>query len=192
MGGRMKTIGAHYLGNNKCEFVVWAPLIERLELSVAGPSPRVIEMHRDEAGYFSALVDNIEPGTTYFYRLAGHLRPDLASYYQPEDVLGPSCVVDHSAFDWRDKPWKGIALESMIIYELHVGTFTPAGSFESAEKQLDDLVDLGITAVEIMPVAQFPGPRNWGYDGVYPFAVQNTYGGPLGLCRFVDACHQHN
>jgi maltooligosyltrehalose trehalohydrolase len=185
----MKAVGAHYLGNKKCEFIVWAPLLENLSLSIVSPSAREIELQRDEAGYFYTTIDDVPPGTKYFYRIAGHLKPDPGSYDQPEDVFGPSGVVDHAAFDWRDSAWKGIALKNMIIYELHIGTFTPEGTFESAERQLDDLVSLGITAVEIMPVAQFPGGRNWGYDGVFPFAVQHSYGGPQGLKNFVDACH---
>jgi len=99
-------------------------------------------------------------------------------------------VVDHRAFDWTDDDWSGIALADYIIYELHVGAFTPEGTFEAALARLPDLVALGITAVEIMPVAQFPGERNWGYDGVFPFATQNSYGGPQGLKQLVDACHQ--
>jgi maltooligosyltrehalose trehalohydrolase len=185
----MKAIGARYLGNKKCEFVVWAPLLEQVTLSIVSPSAREIELQRGEDGYFDAVIDDVLPGTKYFYNISGHLSPDPASYYQPEDVLGPSCVVDHAAFAWRDMHWKGIALKNMIIYELHIGTFTTEGTFESAEKRLDDLVDLGITAVEIMPVAQFSGVRNWGYDGVYPFAVQHSYGGPEGLKSLVDACH---
>ena len=189
--GKMRKIGARYLSDNKCEFIVWAPLLERLGVSiVTGQSSREIDLQRDESGYFSAIVDDVIPGTRYFYNIAGRLTPDPASYSQPEDVFGPSCVIDHEAFNWQDKNWKGIALKSMIIYELHIGTFTPEGTFESAEKRLDDLVDLGITAVEIMPVAQFPGARNWGYDGVYPFAVQHSYGGPEAFKKFIDACHR--
>jgi len=186
----MKKIGAHYLGNKKCEFVVWAPLLERMEVSIAAPLPRVVALQRDEEGYFSVILDDVPSGTKYFYKVGGNLRPDPASYDQPDDVLGASCVVDHAHFEWQDTQWKGIALKNMIIYELHIGTFTHEGTFEAAIKQLDDLAELGITAVEIMPVAQFPGNRNWGYDGVYPFAVQHSYGGPEGFKKFVDACHR--
>jgi maltooligosyltrehalose trehalohydrolase len=187
----MRKIGARYLSDKKCEFIVWAPLLERLGVSiVTGQSSREIDLQRDESGYFSAIVDDVMPGSRYFYNIAGRLTPDPASYFQPEDVFGPSCVIDHEAFNWQDKNWKGVALKCMIIYELHIGTFTPEGTFESAEKRLDDLVDLGITAVEVMPVAQFPGARNWGYDGVYPFAVQHSYGGPEAFKKFIDACHR--
>jgi maltooligosyltrehalose trehalohydrolase len=124
------------------------------------------------------------------YRLPGGGEfPDPASRYQPEGVHGPSEVVD-PRFDWHDENWSGIPLEDYIIYEIHTGTFTPGGTFEDIIPYLSDLTDLGITAIELMPVAQFPGTRNWGYDGVYPYAVQNSYGGPLGLKRLVDACHQ--
>ena len=100
-------------------------------------------------------------------------------------------MVDHRQFDWKDKDWKGIDLKEMVIYELHVGTFTPEGTFSSAIKRLGDLKDLGINALEIMPIAQFPGDRNWGYDGVYPYAVQNSYGGPDKLKELVNACHRN-
>ena len=117
-------------------------------------------------------------------------RPDPVSRWQPDGVHGPSRVVDPDAFHWNDAGWKGIALEDYVIYELHIGTFTPGGTFESAIEKLDHLRETGITAVEIMPVAQFPGARGWGYDGVLPYAVQSTYGGPDALKRLIDACHQ--
>lgn len=117
-------------------------------------------------------------------------RPDPASHFQPQGVHGPSQVIDHSTSPWQDAGWKGVPLAEMIFYELHVGTFTPAGTFAAIIPRLPDLVELGVNAIELMPVAQFPGDRNWGYDGVYPFAVQNSYGGPLGLKQLVDACHQ--
>jgi maltooligosyltrehalose trehalohydrolase len=124
----------------------------------------------------------------YVYVLDGTAIPDPASRLQTQGVHGPSTVLS-PAFDWRDQGWFGMPLQQYVIYELHVGTFTPAGTFEAIISHLDDLRDLGITAIEIMPVAQFPGGRNWGYDGVYPFAVQDSYGGPTGLKRLVNACH---
>ncbi len=117
-------------------------------------------------------------------------RPDPASHFQPTTVHGPSELTD-PAFDWTDLQWFGLALRDYIFYELHVGTATPEGTFEAVIPHLSDLKDLGVTAVELMPGAQFPGGRNWGYDGVYPFAVQNSYGGPTGLKRLVNACHKH-
>jgi maltooligosyltrehalose trehalohydrolase len=142
-------------------------------------------------GYFSAAVEEITPGALYRYYLDGQTeRPDPASRFQPQGVHGPSEVVD-TDFAWTDNGWFGIPLEQYVLYELHVGTYTPQGTFDAIIPRINELRDLGITAIELMPVAQFPGNRNWGYDGVYPFAVQNSYGGPAALKRLVDACHQH-
>jgi maltooligosyltrehalose trehalohydrolase len=128
---------------------------------------------------------------SYRYILDGDkVRPDPASRFQPEGVHGPSALVDPEAFQWTDRGWTGLAQEDLILYELHTGTFTKDGTFEAIIPLLDALKhEVGVTAIEIMPVAQFPGRRNWGYDGVAPFAVQNSYGGPQGLKRLVDACH---
>jgi maltooligosyltrehalose trehalohydrolase len=112
------------------------------------------------------------------------------SFYQPDGVHRASQVIDHNSFTWQDIDWTGVDIEDMIIYEIHIGTFTHEGTFSSAVDRLDDLQKLGINAIEIMPVAQFPGTRNWGYDGVYPFAVQNSYGGPEGMKGFVNECHK--
>jgi maltooligosyltrehalose trehalohydrolase len=140
-------------------------------------------------GYFSIELD-APPGTRYRYCLDGAQSfPDPASRYQPEGVHGPSVVVD-LVFDWHDQAWHGLPLENLIIYELHVGAYSPQGTFEAVIPRLPLLRDLGITAIQLMPIAQFPGNRNWGYDGVYPFAAQASYGGPDGLRRLVDACHQ--
>ena len=147
-------------------------------------------LKRGERGYFSAVVAGVEPGSHYFYRLNGQQDfPDPASRFQPQGVHGPSQVAE-PGFSWGDGHWSGLPLNDYVIYELHVGTFTPEGTFDAIIPHLDELKNLGITALELMPVAQFPGGRNWGYDGVYPFAVQNSYGGPYGLKRLVDACHQ--
>lgn len=184
-------IGAQYQGNNRCEFKVWAPLLQQVDLEIEGPEARLIPLQKDEDGYWSALVDAVPPGTLYRYRLDGELmRPDPASQSQPDDVHGPSEVVDHAAHVWQDGQWQGVQLKDYVIYELHIGTFTQEGTFEAAIARLPDLKELGITAIEIMPVAQFPGDRNWGYDGVYPFATQTSYGGPEGLKKLVEACHQ--
>jgi maltooligosyltrehalose trehalohydrolase len=145
---------------------------------------------RSNDGYFSGTCDDVAPGSRYFYRLKGGAeRPDPASRFQPEGVHGPSQVIS-PAFPWTDQDWGGLSLVNYVIYELHVGAFTPAGTFDAVIEHLDGLKELGITALELMPVAQFPGTRNWGYDGVYPFAPQNSYGGPEGLMRLVDACHR--
>ncbi len=184
-------IGASYLGNGSCEFVVWAPLQKEVALKIVSPGNELIPLARDERGYWKASARGVLPGACYFYRLEdGVDRPDPASHSQPMGVHGPSEVVDHTAYAWGDQDWRGIPLSEMIIYELHIGTFTSEGTFEAALSRLDDLKEVGINAVEIMPVGQFPGERNWGYDGVFPFAVQNSYGGPQGLKRFVNGCHQ--
>ncbi|HEY9742469.1 MAG TPA: malto-oligosyltrehalose trehalohydrolase, partial [Coleofasciculaceae cyanobacterium] len=183
-------IGSSYLGDGRCEFTVWAPSHEEVAVQIVSPENRLIPMKKDEQGYFKVLAEGIEPGTLYFYKIAGEDRPDPASHYQPKDVHGPSEVVDHSKTNWTDAGWSGIPLEEMIIYELHVGTFTPEGTFESMIPRLRELREFGVNAIEIMPVAQFPGDRNWGYDGAYTYAVQHSYGGPEGLKKLVDACHQ--
>ena len=148
----------------------------------------VIELMAEPRGYFTG-VGRITAGDDYWIVTGkGHRRPDPASRYQPEGVHGPSRVVDPS-FNWTDHDWHGVPQRDYVIYELHIGTFTRAGTFDAAIDRLDYLKDLGITAIEVMPVAQFPGTRNWGYDGVLPYAVQNSYGGPQGLKRLVDAAH---
>jgi maltooligosyltrehalose trehalohydrolase len=187
----MKEIGAiHDRGTGACTFRVWAPLRGRVEVKIIAPVEQIVPMDRDAGGCWQATVRGIGPGARYVFRLENDRdRPDPASRYQPEGVHGPSEVVDHTAFNWTDKGWNGLALPSMIMYELHTGTFTPEGTFDGIISRLGDLKDLGINAIELMPVAQFPGKRNWGYDGVYPFAVQNSYGGPEGLKRLVNACH---
>ena len=187
----MRDIGAHYDHNTGgCRFKVWAPFRKSVTVRILSAGDRLAPMERDVRGYWQAEVKDAGAGARYLFRLDGETeRPDPASHFQPEDVHGPSAVVDHAAFPWEDDSWKGIPLPSMVMYELHIGTFTPEGTFDAAILRLDDLRNLGITAVELMPVAQFPGTRNWGYDGVYSFAVQNSYGGPEGLKRFVNACH---
>jgi maltooligosyltrehalose trehalohydrolase len=160
-------------------------------LTLVAPEERQVPLHPCGEGYHAAIVEEVFPGARYFYLLDGKLqRPDPASRFQPETVHGPSEVVD-SAFDWTDREWFGLPLRDYIFYELHVGTLTSEGTFEAIIPHLPELVDLGITAVELMPVAQFPGHRNWGYDGVYPFATQDSYGGPAGLKTLVNACHAH-
>jgi maltooligosyltrehalose trehalohydrolase len=172
-----------------CEFRVWAPLVDTVDVHIVAPVDRSLNLSKDTVGYHWGVFHDVEPDSLYFYRLAGAIeRPDPASSYQPQGVHGPSQVIDPS-FQWTDNSWRGTAFSNYIIYELHVGTYTPEGSFDSVIRRLERLCDLGVTAIELMPVTQFPGTRNWGYDGVYPYAVQNSYGGPLGLKRLVDACH---
>ncbi len=184
-------IGAHYLQDGICEFTVWAPFLKNVDLKVLSPHKRTVAMEKDGKGYWNAEVKDISPEARYVFVLDKQTeRPDPASHFQPEGVHGPSQVIDQSSFPWDDNEWKGITVRDMIIYELHVGTFTPEGTFDAVISRLDELVDTGINAIEIMPVAQFPGGRNWGYDGTYLFAVQNSYGGPDGLKRLVNACHR--
>ncbi len=182
-------LGSTYLGEGRCRFLVWAPHAGRVELNVVAPTPWLVPMQSRPDGYFTLETGNIEPGTRYFYRLEGGPdRPDPASRSQPEGVHGPSEVVD-SRFAWGDEHWRGMPLCNYILYELHTGTFSTDGTFAGVISHLDELKQLGITAIELMPVAQFPGTRNWGYDGVYPFAVQDSYGGPRQLKELVDASH---
>lgn len=184
-------IGAHYSGNGRCEFVVWAPFLEKVEIKVLLPQEKIYPMEKFSKGYWRTFIEKISFPTLYFHRLDGELeRPDPASHFQPDGVHNASQVIDHSAFKWDESGWRGIPLSEMIMYELHVGTFTPEGTFDAIIPRLSEIKDLGINALEIMPVAQFPGERNWGYDGVYPFAVQNSYGGPEGLKRLINECHK--
>lgn len=182
-------IGANYLGDGRCQFTVWAPNLDSVAVQIVSPQERLLPMQQ-EGGYWQVTAADIQPGTLYFYQLNGNeARPDPASNFQPQDVHGPTQVIDRS-FAWNDSNWSGVPLEEMIVYELHVGTFTPEGTFEAIVPRLKDLREVGVNAIELMPVAQFPGDRNWGYDGVYPFAVQNSYGGPEKLKQLVNACHQ--
>lgn len=183
-------IGAHPLENEMCDFTVWAPHRENVSVKILSPSEQLIPMNKDKLGYWHAKVKNIPSGALYLYSLDQSVeRPDPASRCQPQGVHGPSQVIDHTNFKWDDADWSGIALREMIIYELHVGAFTRKGTFAGVCDRLDDLLDLGVNTIELMPLAQFPGSRNWGYDGVYPFAVQDSYGGPEGLKILVNACH---
>ncbi|MGO9176795.1 MAG: malto-oligosyltrehalose trehalohydrolase [Desulfobaccales bacterium] len=183
-------LGATYLGGGLGGFLVWAPLINQVEVHILSPEERMVPLEKVSRGYHYGVVQGVKPGTRYFYRLDGNNeRPDPASKFQPEGVHGPSQVIDPH-FVWEELHWSGIPFSHYVLYELHVGTFTAQGTFDAIVPHLDELKDLGITAIEIMPVAQFPGERNWGYDGVYPCAVQNSYGGPEGLKRLIDACHQ--
>jgi maltooligosyltrehalose trehalohydrolase len=148
-------------------------------------------MHAKPFGYFHAVVDGVSAGALYRYQLKnGRVRPDPASRHQPQGVHGSSQVVTNR-FEWLNSSWQGLPLEKYVIYELHVGTFTPQGTLDAIIPRIAKLKQLGITAIELMPIAQFSGNRNWGYDGVYPYAVQASYGGPIALKRLVDACHQH-
>jgi len=182
-------LGARVLAGNRCEFRVWAPYHDEVELHIVSPRERRAPMSKTENGYHEVIVDDCGEGTRYLYDLGENERPDPASRHQPEGVHKASEVIGRD-FEWHDHGWTGLALEDYVVYELHVGTFTPEGTFDAIIPRLDSLKELGITAVELLPIAQFPGERNWGYDGVYVGAAQASYGGPRALERLVDACHQ--
>jgi maltooligosyltrehalose trehalohydrolase len=182
--------GARPLASGGVQFKVWSPLTKTMAVSITAPREFVVPMESAD-GVFSAVIKEIGPGADYQYVIDGNKeRPDPVSRFQPNGVHGASRLIDPEAFKWRDSGWHGLALKDYVINEIHIGTFTPAGTFESAIEKLDHLRETGITAIEIMPVAQFPGGRNWGYDGVFLYAVQSTYGGPDGLKLLVDATHR--
>jgi maltooligosyltrehalose trehalohydrolase len=168
---------------------VWAPAAESVDVHLVAPADRLERLSPKRGGYFAGDVDGIGPRARYLLRLdSAREFPDPASRWQPEGVHGPSAIPADD-FPWTDTAWRGRSLEDLVIYELHVGTFTPEGTFDGVVEHLGGLRDLGVTAIELMPVAPFPGTRNWGYDGVSLFAVQESYGGPTGLRRLVDAAH---
>ncbi|HZZ60055.1 MAG TPA: malto-oligosyltrehalose trehalohydrolase [Roseiarcus sp.] len=169
-------------------FRLWAPSQKRVSLALEGRSSR-IPMEPRNGGFFDIFVEGIGAGSLYRFELSdGALVPDPASRFQPKDVHGPSETIDHDAYRWRAR-WPGLAWDDVVLYELHVGAFTPEGSFAGAARKLDHLVELGVTAIEIMPVADFRGRWGWGYDGVYPYAPDATYGRPEDFKSFVDAAH---
>ncbi len=172
-------------------FRVWAPAARRVDLVLYdGDSRRELEMEPESGGYHRHGEPEVPEGQRYAFRLdGGPERADPCSLFQPDGPHAPSAVVRPGRFAWTDGGWRGVRRADLVFYELHVGTFSPEGTFDGAIPRLRDLSELGVTAVEVMPVAQFPGARNWGYDGVLPYAAQNTYGGPDGLHRLVDACH---
>lgn len=189
MENRERTIGVTFK-EGAAHICVWAPLLNKVELLLPQKDFKTL-LQKDIWGYWQGQTGKLQPGDVYQFVLEGEQAlPDPASLSQPQGVHGPSMAIDVNAFQWRDNAWKNLALEAYILYELHIGTFTAEGTFDAAIQKLDHLVELGINAVEIMPVAQFPGSRNWGYDGVFPYAVQHSYGGAAGLQKFVDACHQ--
>lgn len=174
-------------------FRVWAPSRQRVEVVFEEASEEWevdFELTAEEGGYFSGLVQGAGAGALYKYRLdGGDAFPDPASRFQPEGPHGPSQVVDPSNFKWTDAGGAGIRREGQVIYEMHVGTFTPEGTWEAAARELARLAELGITVLEVMPIAEFPGRFGWGYDGVNPFAPYHLYGEPDDFRRFVDRAH---
>ncbi|MDB5112072.1 MAG: malto-oligosyltrehalose trehalohydrolase [Mucilaginibacter sp.] len=183
-----RTIGVTFNVSGTAEILVWAPLADSVFISIRDQA--LLPLAKQELGYWKLDTDRLKPGMTYRFIINNEPVPDVASLFQPDSVHGPSQAFNVNDFNWTDGSWQNIALQDYLMYELHTGTFTPESTFEGIEQKLDYLIDLGITAIELMPVAQFPGDRNWGYDGVYPFAVQNSYGGPFGLQQLVNACHR--
>ncbi|MFC1751956.1 malto-oligosyltrehalose trehalohydrolase [Thermoproteota archaeon] len=201
--------GAWYLGNGRCLFQVWGPTLHSCELEVfCEPVSHADQlkwenfenlafktscypMKKDAHGYWTCVLPDSYPGSLYYYRIESRIRrPDPASMFQPYGVFGPSQVVDHTQFSWEDPIVKPPSLDHFIFYEIHTGTFSEKGDFRGIIDNLKYCQDLGINALELMPVSQFPGPRNWGYDGAYLYAVQNSYGGPDKLKALVNACHK--
>ncbi len=172
---------------------VWSPYARSMSLALY-PEPgecRVIEMQPEPGGYFVHSEPDVEEAQRYAFRIDQRPeRPDPMSRWQPDGVHHPSAVFAPERFEWSEGDWAGVSRKEFVIYELHVGTFTPEGTFDAIIERLEELRQLGVTALELMPVAQFPGTRGWGYEGVYPFAVQESYGGPRGLQQFVNACHR--
>ena len=184
-----KRILPFFTGNDACEFNVWASKADKVELEVNGTS-HPIPMEKQDRGYWHVKLHDVQEGVRYKYRLNGsESYPDPASLSQPGGVHEASELLNLQTFRWNDHEWCSIPFMHMIMYELHTGTFTPESNFKGIINKLDYLKDLGINAIEIMPVAQYSGTRNWGYDGVYPFAVHDSYGGAQDLMELVNACH---
>ncbi len=182
-------LGASVLPGGGVAFKVWAPRARSIEVELADGSARA-SLERGDDDVFAGAMTAAAAGADYFYVVDGtKKRPDPVSRSQPHGVHGPSRVVDHAAFLWSDQRWAGLPLDELVLYELHVGSFTTGGTFEAIIDKLPHLQALGINAIELMPVAEFPGARNWGYDGVHLYAPQSSYGGPTGLKKLVDACH---
>src|SRR6478752_3411601 len=180
-----RRLGATPLRNGRTEFRVWAPTPQEVLVRAGGRDHPLAP-----AGYdiYEATLD-VGAGADYWIVADGQPLPDPCSRWQPAGLRGPSRVVDPHAFPWTDVEFRVPGLQDAVIYELHVGTFSPAGTFDGAIPHLRELAELGVTAIELMPIAEFPGRRNWGYDGVYLSAAQSSYGGPEGLQRLVNAAH---
>jgi maltooligosyltrehalose trehalohydrolase len=192
---RRYPVGAELLDRAEAHVRVWAPDRQRVEIIERRPrDPRgyaAVALDREADGYFSGVVGFLEPGGLYSFRIDGaaELYPDPASRFQPDGPHGPSELVDASEFRWKDAGWRGVGQRGQVIYELHLGTFTREGTLAAAERELDGLRELGVTVVELMPVADFPGRFGWGYDGVNLWAPSRLYGRPDDLRHFIDRAH---
>ncbi|MET0985788.1 MAG: malto-oligosyltrehalose trehalohydrolase [Steroidobacteraceae bacterium] len=176
-------------GGDGVRFRVWAPQANQVEVLIEG-APEPVNLERAQDGYFDGASSTLRPGALYRYRVDGKgPYPDPCSRYQPQGPHGPSLVVDPTAYRWHDANWSGIELHGQVIYELHIGTFTPEGTFDAAIEKFDHLITLGITVIELMPLAECPGRWNWGYDGVDLFAPYHVYGDHEACKRFIDAAH---
>lgn len=185
----MRSWGAEFVRPEAVRFRLWAPGLETLVLTLDGQDQPMLG---DEAGWFELTVEGVAAGAAYQFHLPDGLKvPDPASRRQEGDVHGASLVVDPTAYQWRNTAWAGRPWEEAVIYELHLGTFTEQGTFEAARQRLPYLAELGITAIELMPVAQFSGNRGWGYDGVLLYAPHPAYGTPEDMKAFIDAAHEH-
>ncbi len=188
------TQGATFLPDGSIEWRIWSPYHDSVTLVVWQDGRRSeFPMHRDASQFHCCRLPGGDTALRYAYRIpeCGMDLPDPLSRWQPDGVHRASAILDPLEFEWHDAEWQGTSMSGLVIYECHVGTFTAEGTFDAIIPRLASLAELGVSALEIMPVGQFPGERNWGYDGVHPFAVQNTYGGPFGLQRLVDAAHRH-
>jgi 1,4-alpha-glucan branching enzyme len=173
--------GAALRADGSARFRLWAPSAQRVDLALLNP-PAQVPMRPLADGWFECEVAGARAGLRYAYRIDGGLQvPDPASRFNPDDAHGPSALVDPRAYGWRDADWRGRPWLDAVVYELHIGTFTPEGTFAAAIERLDDLAQLGVSALELMPVADFPGARNWGYDGVL---IALAVGGDV---RFLEA-----
>src|SRR3954470_1043488 len=184
---RRYPIGAELIGSGEVHFRVWAPKATQVGVGIEEKFQR---LESEPGGYFSGSA-KANAGTLYRFRVngEGNLYPDPASRFQPEGPHGPSCVIDPAPFAWTDTNWQGIALPGQIMYEMHVGTFTPEGTWQAAARELAELARIGISVIEMMPVADFPGEYGWGYDGVDLFAPTRLYGTPDDLRAFVNEAH---
>jgi maltooligosyltrehalose trehalohydrolase len=183
--------GAECQQDGSVRFRLWAPKANKVELSLGDETnSKTLPVHQRDPGWFELTTRAAEPGSHYRFRIDGSQQvPDPASRFQPHDVHGPSEVIDPGRFEWHDRDWRGRPWEEAVLYELHVGAFTPGGKFSSVCEKLDYLTDLGVTAIELMPLSDFPGQRNWGYDGVLPFAPDSSYGRPEDLKHLVQNAH---
>jgi maltooligosyltrehalose trehalohydrolase len=180
-----RPLGTTVLGDGRVRFRVWAPKPDEVRLRLGGTDHAM----RDAGLGVYELEVEAAAGDDYWYVLDGKRLPDPCTRLQPRGLRGPSRIVDPGAWTWTDEAWEGVTLRDLVLYELHVGTFTAEGTFDAAIGKLPELARLGVTAIELMPVADFPGQRGWGYDGVYVWSAHQAYGGPEGLQRLVDAAH---